>query len=179
MNREKIERGVRLLLEGLELDLSDRNLVGTPRRVARMYAEFFSPKKNNFATFPETHSNMIILRGHEIVGVCPHHLLPVRMRVYIAYIPNKRVLGLSKLARCIEGHLTRPVLQETLTDDIAQDLQLRLDPKGVGCVVVGMHGCMRDRGVHTSGDVVTSSMTGVFFTNSPTRDEFLRLIGRI
>jgi GTP cyclohydrolase I len=179
VNQKRIEQGVRLILEGLEVDLSDRNYKETPKRVARMYRELFTPHRNTYAVFPESHQNMIMLRGHEVVTLCPHHLLPVRMKVFLGYIPNKQVLGLSKLARCIEDHLTEPKLQEALTDEIAQYLQLRLDPKGVACVVVGQHGCMRDRGVHTTADVVTSCMTGAFFTNQISREEFLRLAGHL
>lgn len=173
-----MEKGVTLLLEGMGVDLTDSNYKDTPRRVARMYVEMFTPKKNNMRVFPEQHDNMIILRGHDVVGVCPHHLMPVSMRVYLAYIPGSKVLGLSKLARVVESQLTSPVLQETLTDAIVQSLHDRLDPKGVACTIAGRHGCMSFRGVRTGGDVVTSAVRGVFLTNPAAREEFLRLIGR-
>lgn len=176
MKVKMIEKGVRLILQGIGADLHDRNYRDTPARVARMYRELLTPSRNSFKLFPETYNNMIILRGHNVVGLCPHHLLPVRMRVCLGYIPTDRVLGLSKLARAIEDHLTAPVLQETFTDDIAQFLHHRLKPKGVGCVVVGSHGCMQLRGVRTTGDIVTSCMTGVFFTNPATREEFMGLL---
>jgi GTP cyclohydrolase I len=179
VNTKKIEAGIRLVLEGIGVDLDDRNYKDTPKRVARMYREIFTPAKNNFNAFPETYNNMIILRNHHVTGMCPHHLLPVRFRISLGYIPNGQVLGLSKLGRAIEDHLTEPVLQEALTDSIVQTLHLRINPKGAGCVVVGEHDCMQCRGLRTDGDVVTSSMTGQFLLNASTREEFLRLIGRI
>lgn len=177
INQRLIEQGVRLILKGINADLDDRNYKGTPKRVARMYKEIFSPPQNNLRTFEEHHEHMVILRGHRIFGMCPHHLLPVEMRVSIGYIPGKRVLGLSKLARCVEEHLTEPILQEALTDRIAGTLQDRLEPLGVAVVIVGVHGCMRYRGVRTTGDVLTSSVSGVFRNVPSAKEEFLRLIG--
>jgi len=177
MNLKLIEKGVKLILEGLEVDTEDRNYKDTPRRVAKMYKEIFSPKRNNFKTFPEKHDSMIVLRNHEVHGMCPHHLLPVVMRVFVAYIPNGRVLGLSKLARSVECHLTAPILQETLTDRVVSTLQDTLGPKGVACTIVGSHGCMRHRGVRTTGDIVTSAVTGVFLTNAAAREEFMKITG--
>lgn len=177
VDQRLVEQGVRLILKGIHANLEDRNYAGTPRRVARMYAEIFSPKGNNFRTFPERHDNMVILRGHRVVGICPHHLLPVEMRVCVAYIPRKRVLGLSKLARCVEEHLGRPILQEALADAIVSSLQERLEPLGVAVVIAGVHSCMRHRGVKTTGDVITSAVSGVFRNTPSARDEFLRLIG--
>jgi len=179
MNVKKMEAGVKLLLQGMGVDLADRNYTDTPGRVARMYVELFSPKPNNYATFPEKHDSLVLLRGHGVHGVCPHHLVPVEMQVYVGYIPNKTVLGLSKLARVAEEPLTGPVLQETYTDTVADLLNERVDPKGVAVVVAGRHGCMKHRGVRSTADVVTSAMRGVFFSNPAAREEFLRLIGRV
>jgi GTP cyclohydrolase I len=173
-----MEDGVRLLLKGMGCDLKDPNFVETPQRVARMYEEILTLPKNTFKDFPSNHAGLVLLRGHTVFGVCPHHLLPFEMRAYLGYIPNKRVLGLSKLARLLEEHRVRPVLQEEFTDKVAYDLFSRTDAKGAGCVIVGEHGCMRCRGVRTTGDVVTSSMHGVFLLNPTAREEFLRLIGR-
>ena len=174
-----VAKGVTLMLQGFGVDIRDRNYEGTPARVARMYSELFTPKRNSMAAFPETHDSMIILRGHECVGVCPHHLMPVKLRVYLAYIPSGEVLGLSKLARIIEDRLVGPVLQETFTDSIAHDMEVSVNPKGVAVVVTGEHGCMQLRGVRTHADVVTSCMRGVFRTKPAARNEFLRLIGKI
>jgi GTP cyclohydrolase I len=100
------------------------------------------------------------------------------MWVSVGYIPDGRVLGLSKLARAAEVHLTQPVMQETLSDLIADGLDDRLRPKGVAVIIRGIHGCMRHRGVRTAGDVVTSAVRGVYLTNPSARDEFMRIVGK-
>jgi GTP cyclohydrolase IA len=179
MNTGKMQRGVKLLLEGMGVDLTDRNYRDTPARVARMYAELFTPRANNFATFPEKHNSMVILRGHLVHGVCPHHLVPVEMRVYIAYIPSETVLGLSKLARVAEQPLTGPVLQEVYTDTVADLLDAHTRAKGVGVVVAGRHGCMRHRGIRSAGDIVTSAMRGQLLLNPSARQEFFQIIGYV
>lgn len=174
-----MERGVKLLLQGMGVPLADRNYRDTPARVAKMYEELFTPRSNNFATFPERHDSMVILRGHTVHAVCPHHLMPVEMRVYVAYIPGREVLGLSKLARVAEQPLTAPILQEVYTDTVADLLNERTHAQGVGVVVEGRHGCMRHRGIKSQGDIVTSALRGLFFHNPTARDEFLRLIGKV
>lgn len=179
LDQKKMARGVALLLEGMGVDLADRNYIDTPARVARMYAELFTPRPCNYATFPESHDSMVILRDHAVHGVCPHHLVLVEMRVFICYIPDKEVLGLSKLARAAEQPLTGPVLQEVYTDTVADLLVESTGAKGVGVVVAGKHGCMRCRGVKSSGDIVTSAMRGQLLLNPSAREEFLRLIGRV
>jgi GTP cyclohydrolase I len=175
----KIEAGVKLILQGIGADLTDVNFKQTPQRVAKAYVELLTPRRNNYRVFPEKHDSMIILREHCVTGLCPHHLLPVRMRVWLAYIPNGKVLGLSKLARCVEDQLTAPVMQESLTDAVVDSFNERLQPKGVACTIVGKHDCMIVRGVKTNGDVVTSAVRGVFLTNPSAKEEFLRLVGNI
>ena len=175
---DAIEAGVRLILKGIGADLRDPNYTHTPQRVARLYHELLTPRKNNFRVFPEKHDSMIILRGHEAVGLCPHHLLPVQLKVWLAYIPSGRVLGLSKLARCVEDQLTMPILQEAFTDGVVDALEARIHPKGTAVVVAARHGCMQLRGVRTCGDVVTSAVRGLFLTNPSAKAEFLALIGR-
>lgn len=178
-NEAKTRKAIeKLLLEGFGVDLKDPHYADTPSRVARMYAEMFTPRPNNMRTFPVEHGGLVLLRDHRAFAVCPHHLLPFEMRVSVGYIPHKKVLGLSKLARVVEAQLGAPILQEALTDAVAWDLQHRTDAKGSGCVVVGQHGCMRCRGVRTTGDVVTSSMQGVLLLNPTARQEFMSLIGR-
>jgi GTP cyclohydrolase I len=178
MNTKKIEAGVKLILQGMGVDLNDPNFIDTPRRVACLYKEILTPQENNMTTFPSKYDSMVILRGHQVVALCPHHLMPVELRCYVAYVPNKQVLGLSKLARVVEQHLTKPIMQEELCDLVVDELNRTLDPKGVACVLAGEHGCMRHRGVRTDGDVVTSSVRGVYLTNPAAREEFLRLIGK-
>jgi len=174
-----MEQGVKLLLQGMGVDLDDRNFRDTPRRVAALYKELFTPHGNSFATFPEVHDSLIVLRGHIVHGVCPHHLMPVEMRVSVGYIPNKSVLGLSKLARVAEDPLTGPIMQETYCDRVADLLLDRTDAKGVGVVVAGRHGCMRHRGVRTDADVVTSALRGVLLLNPSAKAEFLQIVGRV
>lgn len=177
MNDKKLEQGVRLILEGMGVSLDDSNFRDTPKRVARMYRQLLTPQKNNWASFPSPTGGMIILRNHRVFALCPHHLLPVELRAYVAYIPGKKVLGLSKLARVVEQCLTRPIMQEELGDEAATRLEESLHPQGVAVILAGEHGCMRVRGVETSGDVVTSCMRGLFLHSDATRREFLGLIG--
>ena len=178
LDRAKIERATQLLLEGLGQDPKDPDYKDTPRRVFRLWKELLTPKRVNYTSFRkyEAYGNMVILRGHQVIGVCPHHLLPVDMRVYVGYIPDKEVLGLSKLARVAEEQLTDPITQEALTERIAARLRETVEPKGVAVIISGRHGCMRYRGVKTDADIVTSAMHGVFLTNPPAREEFMRIV---
>lgn len=178
INKKLLEQGALLLLRGMNVDLKDSNFKDTPKRVAKMYAELLTPQVNNWATFPSPTKGMIILRNHTVFALCPHHLLPVELRAFIAYIPSKKVLGLSKLARVVEQHLTAPIMQEELGDKTADSLENQLTPQGVAVVLAGQHGCMRYRGIETSGDVVTSAMRGLFLHSQATREEFMRLIGK-
>lgn len=178
MDKKKIEQGVRLVLQGMGVDLTDSNFRDTPKRVARLYKEMLTPQKNNWASFPSPTGGMIILRGHRVFAICPHHLQVVELKAFVAYIPNKKVLGLSKLARVVEQHLTIPIMQETLGDLVAESLNDQINPQGVAVVLAGKHGCMRYRGIETDGDVVTSAMRGLFLHGQAAREEFLQLIGR-
>lgn len=177
MNLVDMEKGIALFLTGMGLDLNDPNYNDTPGRVARMYAEMLTPEENNWRTFPAERSDLVILRGHRIVAICPHHLQPVELRCCIGYIPNKLTCGLSKLARAAEEQLTRPIMQEDLGHAIADSLEAKLEPKGVAVVLAGVHGCMRFRGIRSTGDVITSEMRGVFLLNPAARTEFLDLVG--
>lgn len=169
-------QGVRLILEGMGVDLTDPNYRETPKRVARMYASMLSPQKNNWKTFPAQRSDLVILRKHRVFALCPHHLLPVELTCYVGYIPNKRVLGLSKLARVIEEQLTAPILQEDLAHGIADALDRRVEPKGIGVVLIGVHGCMRFRGVESTGDISTSVVRGALLHEPSARAEFFQLL---
>jgi GTP cyclohydrolase I len=176
-NMQKMERGVRLLLEGMGVDADDADFRNTPRRVAKLYKEILSPRpQNSTVAFPSVYGGMIVLRHHLVHTVCPHHLLPVEMEVSVGYIPGAKTIGLSKLARIAESVLTKPMKQEEFTDMVAYRLHQIADPKGSGVYVVGRHGCMRHRGVHTRGDVVTTTVRGAFLLNQATRNEFLELV---
>jgi len=178
MNQTLMKKGVELLLKGMGLDLADSNYRGTPTRVARMYAEMLTPQESNWSTFPASSSDLVLLRGHRVVGLCPHHLQPVEFFCHVGYVPNELTVGLSKLARVVECQLVTPIMQEDLAHDVANALEQRLKPKGVGVVITGVHGCMRFRGVRSDGDVVVSVMKGVLLLNPAARAEFLQLIGR-
>lgn len=175
----KMSRGITMLLQGMGIDLKDPNYKGTPERVARMFHEMLSPNINNWAAFPALTSDLVILRNHKVIAICPHHLQPVEMSCFIGYIPSKKTIGLSKLGRVVEEQLVTPMLQEDLANAVAESLEYHLDPKGVGVVMKGVHGCMRFRGIRSHGDVVTSVMRGVLLLNSAARIEFLQLAGKI
>lgn len=177
INLPKIEAGIQLVLEGIGASPFDPNFIGTPARVARMYQELLSPALNNWASFPAKSTEMILLRNHRVFALCPHHLLPVDFRAFVGYIPQHKILGLSKLARVVEECLTTPILQEDLTNQIADFLWDKVSPLGVGVLLVGVHGCMRYRGVETEGDVVTSALRGVLLKEPEARAEFLNLVG--
>jgi GTP cyclohydrolase I len=175
----KIEAGVELILKGLDCELQDRNYRDTPERVARMYAELFGPKDREWATFPEDFNDFILLRGHTLYTMCPHHLLPVDLRVSIAYIPNGHVLGLSKLARVLDECNTGPVLQEKFTKDCLRVL-LEICPgvRGAACLVAGRHDCTRIRGVRSDADFITYKLAGDFATDRDLEKRFFDLTRR-
>lgn len=176
MKKNLIELGVRNILEGLEVDRNDRNYKDTPARVARVYEELFT-SPCDLRTFPETHDEMVVLRHHTTWGLCPHHLLPVQYDVSACYIPTGQVVGLSKIARIIDGVLDGPILQESFAPRVA-DTFMDNGALGAGCIVVGRHGCMQMRGVKTTGDVVTSAMRGALLDKPAARAEFLALVNR-
>lgn len=178
INQKQLEAGARLILKGMGVDLNDSNFKDTPKRVAKLYHEMLTPRLNNMTDFPSPTKGMIVLRNHTVFALCPHHLLPVELRAYVAYIPKGKVLGLSKLARVVESQLTKPIMQEELGELTANALEEALNPQGVAVVLAGQHGCMRYRGVETTGDVVTSALRGLFLHSDATRDEFYQLIGR-
>lgn len=177
-NTAKMEQGVLLLLQGMGIDVENDNYKETPKRVASLFKEMLSPAASNWKTFPTSYRGAVLLRNHEVIGLCPHHLQPVPMRVHVAYIPKKKALGLSKLARAVEERLSMPVLQEQLTQDVADALEAHLEPIGCCVIITGRHGCMQFRGIRSDADVVTSAMRGAFFVDSKAREEIMMLIGR-
>jgi|SRR5882724_6686361 len=179
MNHDQIERGVELILKGLDCDLADRNFLSTPERVARYYAELFAPKDREWATFPEDFNDFILLRGHTLFTLCPHHLLPVELNVSLAYIPDGHVLGLSKLARIMDECNTGPVLQEKFTKDCLAAL-IRICPniQGAACFVEGRHDCTRIRGVRSEAAFVTYRLEGKFREQPELEERFFQLARR-
>jgi len=177
-NLPKMERGVKLLLQGMGIDINNEQFAETPQRVARLFIELLSPPASNWKTFPTDYRGIVLLRNHRVVGLCPHHLQPVLMKVHVAYIPKKRALGLSKLARAVEERLSMPVLQEELTQGVADSLDAHLEPTGLAVIISGEHGCMQTRGIESTGDVVTTVLRGVFLNVPAAREELFNTIGR-
>ena len=181
----ELEPHVRALLEALDPDARREGLVRTPERVARAlsfltkgYAE--DPKAIiNDALFTEQYSEMILLKDIDFYSLCEHHILPFFGKAHVAYIPNGKIVGISKLARLVEVFARRLQVQERMTNQIASTIAEQLGPLGVGVVLEAEHLCMRMRGVEKQNSVVvTSSMLGVFRDRETTREEFTTLIGR-
>lgn len=179
--REQAEEAVRVLLRWAGDDPAREGLRGTPGRVARAYEEYFTgyhsdPVEQLQRTFEETdgYDEMVVLRDIRFESHCEHHLAPIIGRAHIAYLPNKRVVGISKLARLVDVFAKRLQIQEKMTAQIANTLAEVLRPKGVAVVIEAAHQCMTTRGVHKPGvSMITSHMIGAFRTDPSTRREFL------
>lgn len=178
MDLSKIERGVELILKGLDCDPTDRNFTDTPERVARFYGEMFGAKEREWAVFPEEYNDFILLKHHTLHSLCPHHLLVVEFDVSLAYVPNGNVLGLSKLARIFDEANTKPVLQEKLTKDVVERLsEVCKGVQGVASLVIGQHDCTKVRGIKSQGKFVTYRLEGLFKEDKSLEDRFFRLCG--
>lgn len=179
MDLDKIERGVELILRGIGCDLKDHNYLETPERVARMYHEMFRCKNTGWATFPEDYNDFIMLKNHKMFSFCPHHLLPVEFTVAVAYIPDGNVLGLSKLARLLDECNSGPLLQEKFTRDIVRMVaEVCEGIKGAACLIEGVHGCARIRGVKSTGSFTTYKLSGVFADDPKLESRFFDLARR-
>lgn len=178
MELSKIEAGMRLVLEGLGVDLNDHNFNTTPQRAAKVFQEIFCPPHTEWPVFDEQYTDMVIMRGHEFFTMCPHHLLPVKLTAYVAYKPNGRVIGASKLVRMVHDVNTKPMTQEALTAQICHGITVLTGGTSEGNAVVlqGEHGCFRIRGVRTNADMVTRKFTGCFDTDPRLQDQFFQLI---
>ena len=183
MDKVKIEKAVRQILEAIGEDPKRQDLLETPKRVAQMYEEIFSgikqdPEKELEVILEQKHHEIILLRGIPLYSVCEHHLLPFFGQANIAYIPkNGRVTGLSKLARVVDILARRPQVQERLTTQIAEIVMGKLKPLGVMVVIEAEHLCMSMRGVRKPGTMtVTSAVRGIFKDNEKTRSEALALM---
>ena len=179
---ERIERAVREIIGAIGEDATRQGLANTPERVARMYAELFEglredPKDHLAVGFDVAHEEMVILKDIPFYSVCEHHFMPFHGIAAVGYLPDGRVVGVSKLARVVEGYARRPQLQERLTGQVADALMEALDPDGVAVVIEAEHLCMTQRGVRKPGSrMVTSATRGSFRKNSVTRAEFLSLV---
>jgi len=183
MDKNKIKRAVRMILEAVGENADREDLKKTPERVAEMYTEIFSgiskdPAKELEVLLAEKHDEMVLLKGIPLYSVCEHHLLPFIGKVHIAYIPkNNKVTGLSKIVRVVEILSKRLQVQERLTTEVAEILMKKLKPMGVMVIIEAEHLCMSMRGVKKSGVLtVTSAVRGVFKENQKTRQETLALI---
>jgi GTP cyclohydrolase I len=175
------EGAARDLLVALGAELDSEHLRGTPRRVAKAYAELLTPRPFNATTFPndEGYDELVIVGEIPFQSLCAHHLLPFEGKAHVAYLPGERLVGLSKLARVVEMYARSLQLQERLTTQVADWLEEHLEPRGVGVVLEAEHLCMSLRGVQTAGsNTVTSALRGVVRDDPRTRQEFLSLIGR-
>jgi GTP cyclohydrolase I len=171
-------RAARDLLVALGIDVDSESLRETPRRMARAYAELFSPPEFDLTTFPndEGYDELVLARSIPMRSVCEHHLLPFVGRAHVGYLPGERILGLSKLARAVEHFASRPQVQERLTKQIASWLDEQLRPKGVGVVIEAEHTCMTLRGVQATGSsTVTSALLGTLRSDARSRQEFFAL----
>lgn len=179
---DRIERAVREILSAVGEDPDREGLLETPARVARMYAEMFQglhqdPRAHTQKFFSEKYDEVVLVRDISFCSMCEHHLLPFTGHAHIGYIPNGKVIGLSKLARVVEVISRRPQVQERLTEDIANLLVDELDVKGVAVIVEATHSCMTIRGVRKPGSLcVTSSMKGLFRSHLSSRSEIMQLI---
>ena len=177
MNHSQIERGVQLILKGLNINPNDHNYLDTPERYARALDEMFNPKETEWATFKEDFSDFILLRGHQMWSLCPHHLFPVNFNVSLAYIPNGHVLGLSKLARLLHECNRGPLLQEAFTKAAISKLhEICPSVQGAACFIQGEHGCLSMRGVKSDADFVTYHLDGVFAADKSLEERFFNLV---
>jgi GTP cyclohydrolase IA len=174
------ERAARDFLHALGIATDSESLRGTPRRMAKAYAELFEPRPFSLTTFPndESYDELVVARSIPVRSVCEHHLLPFVGVAHVGYLPGSRIIGLSKLARVVEHFACRPQVQERLTKQVADWLDTQLAPKGVGVVVEAEHSCMSLRGVQATGSsTVTSALHGLLRTDPRCRSEFLALTG--
>ncbi len=179
---DRIRRAVREILLAVGEDPEREGLRETPDRVARMYAEVFQglhqdPRVHLRKLFTQKCDEILLIRDIRLVSFCEHHLLPVVGQAHVAYIPNGKVIGLSKIPRVVDVLAKRPQMQERLTEDVADLLMKELDAKGVAVVIEGTHSCMTIRGVNKpDSSFVTSAMRGVFKDRLATRTEVMSLI---
>ena len=182
--QEEAEEAVRTLIRWAGDNPDREGLLETPARVVRSYNEFYSgydldPEAVLLKTFEETggYDEMLLIRDITVESHCEHHMVPINGKAHVAYIPNNRVVGISKLARVVEIFAKRLQIQEKMTVDIASTIDHVLQPQGVAVVIEASHQCMTTRGIHKAGaDTVTSHMLGAFRDDPSTRREFLAMI---
>ncbi len=182
VDQERIRHAVREILSAIGEDPDREGLKETPARVARMYAELFGglhvdPRQYLIKFFTEKCDEVVLVRDISFTSMCEHHMLPFMGKAHVAYLPRDRVIGLSKLARVVDGVARRPQVQERMTEQIADLLSEELQAKGAAVIIEAVHTCMTIRGVRKPGSVcVTSAMRGCFRKNPTTRAELMTLI---
>ena len=182
MDLPRIEKAVREILIGIGEDPDRDGLLETTARVARMYAEMFrgltqDPHMHTGKFFEEKYDEVVLVRDISFCSMCEHHLLPFVGKAHIGYMPNGKVIGLSKLARVLEVVARRPQVQERLTETVADLLLEALDAKGIAVIIEADHSCMTIRGVRKPGSLtITSAMRGIFRSNLSSRSEIMQLI---
>ena len=182
VDHARIEAAVREILRAVGEDPDREGLRETPARVARMYAEMFAglradPSLVLKKTFEQQYNEVVLVKDIRFSSMCEHHLLPFTGKAHIGYLPDGRILGLSKMARLVEGFARRPQVQERMTEQIADLLESELAPRGVGVILEASHTCMTIRGVRSPDSVcTTSSMRGIFRENALSRGELLSLV---
>ena len=182
--REEAQKAVKTLIEWAGDNPDREGLVETPKRVVKAYEEFFAGYNDNpeeilRKTFEEVegYDEMVLVKNIRLESHCEHHIVPILGKAHIAYIPNNRVVGISKLARIVDAFGKRLQTQETMTAQIANTIEKVLEPKGVAVVIDAAHQCMTTRGIHKpESSTVTSCMRGIFKENPRTRNEFLTFI---
>lgn len=185
-SREEAERAVHTLLRWIGDDPDREGLRATPARVARAFEDWFSGYQEDPVDFlrrtfqeVEGYDEMIVLRDIHFDSHCEHHMAPIMGKVHVGYLPDRKVVGISKLARVVETFARRLQVQESMTSQIAHCIHDVLKPKGVGVVVEGTHQCMTTRGIRKQGvAMITSQLLGQFRSDPRTRAEFLNIIGR-
>lgn len=183
IDQEKIREAVRLLLEGIGEDTEREGLLETPDRIARMYEEICGGMEQDVSkilskTFRTESPEMVLEKDIVFYSMCEHHMLPFFGKVHIAYIPDGRIVGLSKLARCVEVYAKRLQLQERMTGQIAEAVMEQLAPKGVMVLTEAEHMCMTMRGIRKPGSrTVTCAVRGVFEENEQLQQNFFRMLG--
>ena len=177
MNKEKVEEAVYNLLKALGENPDRDGLIDTPKRVANMYEELLEAPEFNYTKFEETeYKDIVLLKDIEFNSMCEHHLLPFYGKVHIAYIPNGKIIGISKLARIVEKYARRLQVQERMTEQIVKDIQENLETNDVAVYIEAKHMCMVARGVKkVNAKTVTAKFTGVF-NESEKKNEFYNLI---
>jgi GTP cyclohydrolase I len=182
VNHKRIQAAVRELLMAVGEDPDREGLRETPVRVARMYSELFSGLHQDASevlgtTFEQKYDEMVVVKDIDFASICEHHLLPFIGKAHVAYLPQGRIAGLSKLARAVEVLSRRPQVQERMTEELADLLMEHLEARGVGVVLEATHTCMTIRGIRKPDSItMTSAMRGGFKDNASTRSEFLALI---